>query len=557
MTAAPGRRRRAMRYRRGVVARSVLAVAVAAVVVTGASGGAHAYEYELRARTIAQGYQLRAFRLGRADVWLSRRRFTQTLALEIWDVGDLTRRRRARGGRAAGPRIYISTYVRLEHDFGDWTMGTLTDPRFAEPIDAIDGIPELASSSLALDLLYGYLAIDGLLDGALDLRVGRQIALDPLDSWALDGATARLRTPGPVAIELGAGLRVRDASPAGAAVFELDGTTGADCREYVEGATPGSGTWQIIDRSRVPGASTLGADLDFCPQRAQLMPTFGVAVETDRLRRVHARLSYRRSMSPTVGLIGAVDRLDQPDLGLYPDEVGQAPAWGTDEERVALTGEGRLRAGGLELRPWAGARFSLLHGVVDDAMLGVRIRRGGHALEPELSRHVPTFDGDSIWNVFAVEPSTDARLGWSYQQGAWHGQATGWVRRYEPEDAAWAGGATVAVERRAARTSVRLDALVDDGWGGRRTGGSLAIRWRRARGALWRARAGVIDVHLGDDPSSRADLDAVHGTLEVGGTWEVVDGVAVHGVAEATASRLVPGQLRLLGVVDLAFVPEI
>jgi hypothetical protein len=538
--------------------RLVLGAAVAAVIAAGEPATARAYEYEVLARTLAQGYQLRGFRAGGDDVWLSRRRFTQTLSLVVWDIGELAARRRAAGRRVSdGPRISMTSYLRLDHDFGDWTLGTLRDPRFAEPIDALDAIPELASSTLALDLLYGYLAIDGLWDGAVDVRLGRQVALDPLDSWAMDGAVVRARAPGPVAFEVGAGLRVRDASPAGAAVFELDGTAGADCREYVEGAAPGEGTWQIIDRSRVPGDATLGADLDFCPQREVMMPTVGLAVETDGLRRVHARLAYRRSMSPTVGVIGEVDRLDTPDLGLYPDEVGQAPAWGVDEEHVSASAAGRLRGGGIEARPWAGARLSLLHGVVDDAMVGVELRRGAHAVTPEVSRHVPTFDGDSVWNVFAVEPSTDLRLGWRWGRGGWRTHATTWARRYEPDEAAWAGGVAAGVERRTARVAVRADAVADDGWGGRRLGGSVTARWQRSRGSLWRARAGAVDVRLPDDPTSRAALDATHATLELGGTWAVVDGVGLHVLAEGTASRLAPGQLRALVVVDLAFVPEI
>jgi hypothetical protein len=66
----------------------------------------------------------------------------------------------------------------------------------------------------------------------------------------------------------------------------------------------------------------------------------------------------------------------------------------------------------------------------------------------------------------------------------------------------------------------------------------------------------VLDVRLPDD-TTRMDLDALHGTLEVGGTWQFVDGVGLHALAEGTASELVPGQVRVLGVVDLAFVPEI
>ena len=55
---------------------------------------AHAYEFWLRAQTIGQAYQLREYRLVGPDLFLGRRRITQTLALRIYDIGDLAASRR-------------------------------------------------------------------------------------------------------------------------------------------------------------------------------------------------------------------------------------------------------------------------------------------------------------------------------------------------------------------------------------------------------------------------------------------------------------------------------
>jgi len=538
----------------GVLAASALAPRPAA-----------AYEFEAHATTITQGFQLRSFRLFGGDVLLGRRRFTQALSLDIVDIGDLDARRRRFTPHRRGPVIRFTSYLRLDHDFGDWTMGVL--PRGERTIDAIDQIPELESSSLALDLLYAYVDIDGLAAGAVDVRVGRQVRWDLLDSWAFDGATARVHTPWHLALEAAGGLRVRDASPLGPASYELDGTTGADCRELVEGATPGSGSWQIIDRSRVPAESRFTADFDYCPQREQAMPTIGVAVETEGFRRVSARLSYRRSASRTVGLIGDVDRLDYPDLGLYPEP--QAPKWGIDEERVALIVHGNLPRGERVLvTPWAGVRWSLLHHVLDQAVAGARIRLGAHAIEPELARAVPTFDGDSIFNVFAAEPSTDARVGWNWiGPAAVRARASTWLRRYELDDgdAAYAGGADAGVEWRGAHRphgdalALRLDGLADAGWGGDRLGGTATVRWRPLRNARYQLRAALL--HLTDegdreDPDVRAAA-SLFGSVTLGGTWELMPGVGFHAIAEGASSRITPAQLRLLGVLDLAFIPEI
>src|SRR5207249_6262617 len=113
-------------------------------------------------------------------------------------------------------------------------------------------------------------------------------------------------------------------------------------------------------------------------------PTVGFSIASSRVRRFGAELGYRRTWSQTFGLIGPVDRLDYPDRGLYPNDFGQAPASGTDEERLYARAHADLRAGGVELAPYADARFSLLHAAFDRADAGVRVRRGDHAIEPTL-----------------------------------------------------------------------------------------------------------------------------------------------------------------------------
>ncbi len=497
---------------------------------------AHASEYTVGARTVVQGYELRSVRLIGVPVTLARRRFTQSLDLDIFDIGDLAKKRKHR----RGPVIAFTSYLRIDHDFGDWTMGELdVDGR---TLDAVDAIPELTMSSLALDLMYAYVSIDGIGDGVLDLRVGRQIELDQLDAWAYDGAKARIHAPGPIAVEVAGGLRVRDASPLGPAAYELDGTTGARCRELVEGATPDDDRWAIIDRSRVPGDSPFTADLDYCPQREQVMPSFGVAVETEGLRAVHARLSYRRSVSETVGLIGEVDRLDFPDRGLYPNHPRK---WGVDEERVGAIVSGLIERGGADktmITPWAGARWSLLHGLVDEATIGFRARRGAHAIAPEVARSVPTFDGDSIFNVFAHEPSIDLRMTYSYapKLGALQARAGAWTRRYELDGGEYAGGVTGGARWRQGAWTWDLDGVLDGGYGGTRVGGVGQARWRN-----YAARGGVVAID-GD----------VSGSLALGGTWHVAEGVVIHSVVEELSSAAIPTQLRVLGVLDLAWRPE-
>ena len=357
--------------------------------------------------------------------------------------------------------------------------------------DALDVTPELGESVASLELLYGYVELAGLFDDRLTLRVGRVLADDGWGATGIDGGAARLEVPSaPLAVSASAGLRVRASSPLGLSAYELDGTSGAACQEYVEGPTPGTGTWKLIDRNRTITNHALASDYEYCPQRDVRQPSVGVSVATSRIAGFGAELGYRRTWSNTVGRIGPIDRLAHPDLGLYPNDFGQAPASGVDEERLWARAHGELRAGGIAIAPYADLRYSLLHAAVDRAGAGVRLSRGADVLEPSIEYFYPTFDGDSIFNAFSIEPTTDLRLAYEHAGAlAWH--ASGWLRAYHHEAgaASLAGGADGGVERSFGAWRARADALWDDGYGGRRIGASAEAGWR-ASPALWlRGRA--------------------------------------------------------------------
>src|SRR5262245_35032768 len=217
-------------------------------IVLAAAAPAHAYEFWLRAETYGQAYQLRDYKLIGPDIFLGRRRFTQTLALRIWDVGDFAAARRVAHLPERGLRISWQSYLRIEHDFGDYVAGHVTVP-LTVPVrrDALDVTPELGESVASLELLYGYLELAGMFDDRLTLRIGRVLADDGWGTTGVDGGEARFAVPAlPVAVSASAGFRVRASSPLGLSGYELDGTSGAACQEYVEGATPGTGTWKLI-----------------------------------------------------------------------------------------------------------------------------------------------------------------------------------------------------------------------------------------------------------------------------------------------------------------------
>jgi hypothetical protein len=534
---------------------------VVAVVLAAGAAPAHAYEFWLRAQTIGQAYQLRDYRLIGPDLFLGRKRYTQTLALRIWDVGDLAAARREAHLPDRGLRITFQSYLRIDHDFGDYAGGRVIIP-LSIPVrrDALDVIPELSESVASLELLYGYVELAGLADDRLTLQLGRVLTGDGWETGAVDGGAARFAVPAmPIAISATAGLAVRASSPLGVSAYELDGTSGAACQEYVEGPTPGSGTWQLIDRGRMITNNHLASDYELCPQREVRQPTVGVSLATTPIHGFGAELGYRRTWSATAGLIGPVDRLAYPDLGLYPNDLGQAPASGVDEERLWARAHGALSAAGVAIAPYADLRYSLLHAAIDRADAGVRLTRGDHTLEPAVEYFYPTFDGDSIFNAFSIEPTTDLRLGYQLA-GVVTVHASSWLRIYHHEagTSSVAGGADAGIDHPfGARWRARLDALWDDGYGGRRIGASGEAAWHPTP-ALWlRGRAitlGVAPDVSGEGPSARPRY--VTSSTVVSLSWRLSDGVALHTIVEVDDDAIHDFQYRAIGMFDFAFAPE-
>lgn len=519
----------------------------------GGPRAAFAYEFWTRARSSGEAYQLRGFRILGGEVLISRRRFTQTLSLVLHDLGDLERDRR-RAGRMPdrGPVVSWHSTLRLDHDFGTFVTGRLeAGPTRRQ--DALDLIPEIDESTFALDLLYGHLSIDDLFDGRLDIKLGRIVALDGTGSLPLDGLALRVAVATHVELRAGVGLAVRDHSPLGVAAYELDGPPGASCREYVEAEAGQAGRWQLIERSLATTDRRYSSDFEFCPQRQRAMPTLQLAIASVGLRSVRGELGYQIARSATVGVIGPVDRLVTPDLGLYPDESGQAPAWGTNLEQLHGSVGGQWRWGTFMVAPQALVRASLVHGVVDRAELEAAVQRGRHSWTPRLARFVPTFDTDSIWNAFAVDPSWDGALDYRYR-GRWQGQATVWTRRYDGGRSAWAYGASTEMVRRlTSRMELSSHLLADAGYGGSRLAGDGDLSWRKGRARL--AARGALTWARGDESASSVSrsADRLTATTAANATVQLSAGVAVHSMIElrtATASEIA---VRALGVIDFAW----
>jgi hypothetical protein len=490
-----------------------------ALLLVSLAATAHAYDFEIAARSVAQAYQLRWIRFSERDRILHRRRFTQSLSLDVWNLLEPSFDPiRPHPPPLAPFDVFVTLQLRIDHDFGDYTRGGVIyaiAPNHTIEEAAVSAVPELAGGDLALQVLAAHLGARDIL-GRIDLALGRQLLVDGLDWIALDGLRVVARLPPGLAVEGHAGFLVRDASPVASPTFEPDGGGSAQCTAFsVE-----DGVW-------LPAGE--------CRGRLQPAPTFGAALATHGLRSLSGRLSYRRSVSRTAA-------------GLFP---AGAPSWGVLEEQLAATLRGNLLDGGIV--PWAAARWNLLLGLVDEAHAGVRLAAGAHALAPEVIYSFPSFDGDSIFNVFSSEPFLELRLGYQLGRGPLRAHARGFWRRFWNGDTipgvaphADAGGGVVGARlllgRRAA---ARLDLHHEDGHGGLRSGGDLSGRLRVGARLSLDGRVSLIRF------SEATSFGAQGGAVLVLGP-----GMALQLAAEHNRNRF-ENQLRVLAVLDLAFRPEL
>jgi len=115
---------------------------------------------------------------------------------------------------------------------------------------------------------------------------------------------------------------------------------------------------------------------------------------------------------------------------------------------------------------------------------------------------------------------------------------------------AYAGGAEAGIERTFGDWRGRLDALWDDGYGGRRVGGSSEAAWR-PRDTLW-LRGRLILLGIAEDDQPRF----ITTSTVVSTSWQLADAVAVHAIAELDRDAIHKTQGRGIVVLDLAFMPE-
>lgn len=320
------------------------------------AAAAQAFEVEVDSETTAQGYQLRN---AWGDPVLSRRRFLQTLGLHVVGIGE-------NENAAASSGLDMSFHMRMRLD-ADFAIQPFESNYADYPSAFVPGLQRAP-----VDLVIGYFDIRNLAGGWLSARLGRQLIVDPLGWWSLDGALLRAELPVFLAFEAYGGFEQRAGLPLSTGRFERDGVWRGDRTSLDANAYP-----EFLE--------------------AGLAPAHGFVLESIDLPVVHARVAYRRvwntgkvATSPfsedRVGMPSTTDgmRISQERLGVSAD---------------ALVEElGALRTGLIHDFPRAQITswYATLDGFVTSWLTtGI-----------DVDHVIPTFDGDSIWSFFSTEPTT-------------------------------------------------------------------------------------------------------------------------------------------------------
>lgn len=337
--------------------------------------------------------------------------------------------------------------------------------------------------------------------------MGRQLEASGLDFFAFDGGWVRLRTPVHLAAEVFGGFGVRGGDALGYSEFDLDGLMG------------------------------LAGD-DGPPTRRVVV---GAAASVLGLNWLQARVAYRRSWSPA---------------RLNPEQEVSL----TTVDQSVMSASFALDPMAGKLVPYGALRTNLGTARVDDLSGGVSWNiTPRHGLRLAYLRRIPSFDLDSIFNVFALSPFSDGRLVYQVRLGArWTVQARAQLRVLQDRTTAsgqgptrrarpgYGGGAGVVHQRR--RLSLRLDAFGLGGEGGVRAGGSASSRVH-----LWWDRVALdsrafVTYYRDDVTQARRGTNLA---LQLGANVRLDHGVYLHVVGEELVTPQLRSALRVWGALSV------
>ncbi|MCA9668120.1 MAG: hypothetical protein KC503_21125 [Myxococcales bacterium] len=344
--------------------------------------------------------------------------------------------------------------------------------------------------------------------GFLDFTLGRQYDAELMDFFGYDGLRVRLNTPWKIFIEGHIGLQVDRAQPFSAVFFETDGVSG-----------------DAADESPAP--------------------TFGVAVGIANMRHLDLRVAYRGTASAA-------------DIVIGPDGTLQR-LWGVDQELFFVSAAARLPLTGTMLL--FGARYNLLLASFDDVQVSAMQRIGdAQQITVEAGSVRPNFRGDSIFNVFAIEPYSELAGRYSLRLDALRVRFDArvgyrWFASTQDGEAAADPGA-LSLSLIGQYTGVRLlgglALFYFEGQHGRRGGGDASARYRLRSWIAFEGRASLVTSR--DEAQGEGRSVTTFG-VQLGTRVRFLPQVLLHILFEDNISRLYKSATRLFAVLDFKVSP--
>jgi len=345
---------------------------------------ARAMDAEVTSETDGQFYDVRS---PTGLVVDERRRLTTTLAVSLYNLLD------APLTDPNAPQLSFRARLRYDADYG--TNADEVDPRYY----ATTFVPGLATpivpgsyANEAVDLMYAYVEGRKFLHGWLGFKVGRQYVTDSLGWWSFDGGEAAVTTPYFFKAEVYGGLEERGGLPLSTSRFEADGIWRGNRSSFdplpgCPGGPPGT-------------CGQTGLSLYPAFQPADIAPAIGVALESTGITWIHGRLTYRRVYDT-----GSSNVTEFPN-GLYAPAAYDGAR--ISSEKIGYAVDASLpKVGGAKaglVYDLYRAEFTSLYASID-AYVGNKV-----TVSADYDYYVPSFDGDSIWNFFAGEPTNDVAL---------------------------------------------------------------------------------------------------------------------------------------------------
>jgi hypothetical protein len=326
------------------------------------SSPARALDAEVTSDTSAQFYDVRS---PSGATVLARRRLITTLGVATYNLLE------PYDAVPRGPELTFRARMRYDADYG----------AFADEVDVTNRNARLVPgfSRGPVDLMYGYVEGRRFLKGWLGFKLGRQYQTDSLGWWSFDGGLVRITTPYYFQVEGYGGLEVRGGMPLSTPRFEREGIWRGDRTGYDPALWP-----------------------SFQPN--DVAPAYGFAVESSGPTFLHGRFSYRKVYNT------GSSNLSQFQSGLFTPASYEGSR--VSQERIGYAIDANLfdvvgAKGGITYDLYLAQVPSMYASF--DGYVSQRL-----TLSLDYDYYRPTFDADSIFNVFDRWPMNDigARASW-------------------------------------------------------------------------------------------------------------------------------------------------